>query len=77
MRAHAVQIIEGMCRVAKAFGAGVVLIVAGRQKHHMPYVQTWNNAVRSVRQAARTAEELGVFIGVKKMWAPITVLHPW
>ena len=67
VRAHAVDIVEGMCRVAKAYGAGAVLIVAGQQEAQTPFIQTWNQAVRSVRQAARTAEELGVEIGVENV----------
>jgi hexulose-6-phosphate isomerase len=66
-RARAVAIVEGMCRVAQAFHAGVVLIVAGQQESHTPFVQTWNNALRSVRRAARTAEELDVLIGVENV----------
>jgi L-ribulose-5-phosphate 3-epimerase len=64
-RAHAINIVEGMCRVAQAYGAGVVLIVAGQQEPHTPFVQTWNQAVRSVRRAARVAEELDILIGVE------------
>ena len=66
-RNHAIGIIEGMCRVAKAYGASTVLIVAGQQEPHTPFVQTWTQAVRSVRQAARVAEELGILIGVENV----------
>jgi len=66
-RNHAVNIIEGMCQVAQAFGASTVLIVAGLQEPHTPFVQTWDNAVRSVRRAARTAEELDILIGVENV----------
>ncbi len=67
VRAHAIGIIEGMCRVAKAYGAGTVLIVAGQQEPHTPFVQTWNQAVRSVRRAARVAEQLDIQIGVENV----------
>jgi L-ribulose-5-phosphate 3-epimerase len=66
-RAYAVHIVEGMCRVAQAYGASVVLIVAGQQEPHTPFQQTWNNALRSVRRAARTAEALDVQIGVENV----------
>jgi hexulose-6-phosphate isomerase len=66
-RIHAINIVEGMCRVAQAYGAGVVLIVAGQQEAHIPFVQTWNQAVRSVRRAARVAEELDILIGVENV----------
>jgi hexulose-6-phosphate isomerase len=67
VRAHAVSIVEGMCRVAKAYGASTVLIVAGQQEAHTPFVQTWNQAVHSVRQAARAAEALDILIGVENV----------
>jgi hexulose-6-phosphate isomerase len=66
-RAHAIGIVEGMCRVAKAFGAKTVPLVAGQQEPHTPFSLTWNHAVRSIRQAARTAEELGILIGVENV----------
>jgi hexulose-6-phosphate isomerase len=67
IRNHAVSIVEGMCRVAKAYGARTVLVVAGQQEPHTPFALTWNNAVRSLRQAARMAEELDVLIGVENV----------
>jgi L-ribulose-5-phosphate 3-epimerase len=67
VRRHAVDIVAGMCQVAKAYGAGKVLVVAGLQEPHTPYIQTWNNAVRSLREAARTAEAEGVLIGVENV----------
>jgi len=67
VRQHAIEIIEGMARVAKAYGAGVVLIVAGQQEAHTPFAQTWNHAVSSVQQAAQVAEQLAVQIGVENV----------
>lgn len=67
VRDHAVRIVEGMCRVAQSYGAGAVLVVAGQQEAHTPFALTWNNAVRSVRRAARVAETLNVQIGVENV----------
>ena len=67
MRRHAVEIVEGMCHVAKAYGAKRVLVVAGLQEPNTPYTLTWNNAVRSIREAARTAEQQGILIGVENV----------
>ena len=67
VREHAIRIVEGMCRVAQAYGASVVLVVAGQQEAHTPFALTWNNAVRSVRQAARVAEALNVQVGVENV----------
>jgi len=67
MRAQAIGIVEDMCRVAKAYGAKAVLLVAGLQEPHTPFALTWNNAVRSIRQAARTAERLDILLGVENV----------
>ncbi|CAN5857737.1 hypothetical protein BH10CHL1_BH10CHL1_31720 [soil metagenome] len=67
VRQHAIEIIEGMARVAQAYGAGVVLIVAGQQEAHTPFAQTWNNAVAAIQQVAQVAEQLGVQIGVENV----------
>ena len=67
MRRHAIQIVEGMCHVAKAYGAKRVLVVAGLQEPNTPYTLTWNNAVRSIREAARTAEKEGILIGIENV----------
>lgn len=67
MRAHAIQIVEGMCRVAKAYDAGSVLVVAGQQQAHTPFTLTWNHAAQSIRQAARVAEQMGIQIGVENV----------
>lgn len=67
VRQHAVGIIEGMARVAKAYGAGVALIVAGQQEAHTPFAQTWRHAVASIQQAAEAADQLGVQIGVENV----------
>lgn len=73
VRSHGVSIIQGMCRVAATYGARAVLVVAGQQEPDTPYKLTWDNAVRSVRVAARTAEEIGVLIGVEN--AGTSFLH--
>lgn len=67
VRSHGVSIIQGMCKVAATYGASAILVVAGQQEPHTPYKLTWDNAVRSVRAAARAAEELGVLIGVENV----------
>ena len=64
-RRRAVELAQGMCHVAKAYGAGAFLVIAGEPEPHTPLRLTWNNAIRSLRQVARTAEELDVLIGVE------------
>jgi L-ribulose-5-phosphate 3-epimerase len=67
MRRRGVELMKAMCRVAKAYGAKTILVVAGQQEPHAPMALTWNNAIRSLREAARTAEELGILIGVENV----------
>jgi L-ribulose-5-phosphate 3-epimerase len=67
VREAGIAITEGMCRVAKAYAAKTILIVAGQQESHTPFALTWDNAVRSIRRAAKTAEELDILIGVENV----------
>ena len=67
MRQHAIALANGMCRVAAAYGAKAILVVAGLQEPHTPFALTWDNAVRSLRALGQTAAECGVFIGVENV----------
>jgi L-ribulose-5-phosphate 3-epimerase len=66
-RRHAIDLAAGMCRVAAAYGAKTILVVAGLQEPHTPFALTWNNAIRSLREVGRTAEECGVLVGVENV----------
>lgn len=66
-RRRAKQIIYEGCRVARAFSAGVFLVVAGQQEPRTEYDRTYEAAVRSLRQAAEQVEDLEVVIGVENV----------
>ena len=66
-RRRAVDLAKGVCRVAAAYGARTILVLGGLQEPHTPFALTWNNALRSLREVARTAEELGVLVGVENV----------
>ena len=65
LRAKGLALVEQECRVAQAFGAGAILIVAGIQEPHTDYDRSYETAVATVRQAAASAEKYGVAIGVE------------
>ena len=65
VRQKGVNIIEQECRVAREFGARAILIVAGLQEPRTEYDRSYETAVRTVRKAARYAEDCGVIIGVE------------
>jgi hexulose-6-phosphate isomerase len=66
-RRYAVDLAKGTCRVASAYGARTILVLGGLQEAHTPFALTWNNAIRSLREVARVAEELGVLVGVENV----------
>jgi hexulose-6-phosphate isomerase len=66
-RRRAIELAKGACRVAAAYGARSILVLGGLQEPHTPYDLTWNNAVRSLREVARLAEELDVLVGVENV----------
>ncbi len=66
-RRRAVELAKGACRVAAAYGAKTILVLGGLQEPHTPYALSWNNAIRSLREVARLAEELGVLVGVENV----------
>ncbi|HEY3342626.1 MAG TPA: sugar phosphate isomerase/epimerase family protein [Anaerolineae bacterium] len=66
-RRRAVDLAKGVCRVAAPYGARTILVLGGLQEPHTPYALTWNNAVRSLREVGRLAEELGVLVGVENV----------
>jgi L-ribulose-5-phosphate 3-epimerase len=66
-RQRAVELAKGVCRVAAAYGARSILVLGGLQEPHTPFALTWNNAIRSLREVARVAEELGVLVGVENV----------
>jgi L-ribulose-5-phosphate 3-epimerase len=66
-RRRAVDLAKGACRVAAAYGARTILVLGGLQEPHTPFALTWNNAVRSLREVGRLAEELGVLVGVENV----------
>jgi len=67
VRRRAIDLGVGSCRVAAAYGAKTILVVAGLQEPHTPFALTWNNAIRSLREVARVAEDLGVLVGVENV----------
>lgn len=65
LRRKGVDVIEQECRVAKAFGAQAILVVAGLQEPRTEYQRTYETAVHTLREAAPYAHDLGITIGVE------------
>lgn len=65
VRRKGVAIIEQECRVAREFGARAILVVAGLQEPQTEYRRTYETAVRTLREAASYAHDLGITIGVE------------
>jgi L-ribulose-5-phosphate 3-epimerase len=65
LRRKGMTLIEQECRVAKAFGGQAILVVAGLQEPRTEYQRTYETAVRTLRQAAPYAQDMGIAIGVE------------
>jgi hexulose-6-phosphate isomerase len=67
VRQRGIEIIRDGCRVAQAFDAKVFLVVAGQQEPRTPYAKTYATAVATLREAASSAADLGITIGVENV----------
>lgn len=64
----AIEEIRAGLRTAKAIGAGHTLLTLGRLRPDLYYDEAYRNGVETLRQAAATAEQLGVDIAVEFVW---------
>jgi sugar phosphate isomerase/epimerase len=67
MRRRGLDLVRDGCRVAQAFGAPVLLILAGQQEPHTEYARTYAASVETVREAATIAAEMGIILGVENV----------
>jgi len=67
VREKGLGVIEEECRVAKGFGARVILVVAGLQEPRTEYNKTYETVVQTIRKAAEYAEDHGVVIGIENV----------
>jgi len=65
VRQKGISIIEQECRVAREFGARAILVVAGLQEPHTEYDRSYETAIRTIRKAAKYAEDCGITIGIE------------
>lgn len=64
----AIEDIKSGLRIAKTMGAGHVLLTLGRVSPENYYDDAYRNGVETLRQSAKTADELGVDIAVEFVW---------
>jgi hexulose-6-phosphate isomerase len=67
VRGRGMELIRQGCRVAQAYGARCVLILAGQQEPGLAYAQSYATAVASVQQAAEYAADRGIVLGVENV----------
>jgi len=68
VRAKGVDIVKKGCEAARELGARVLLVVPAVATAEMPYEKTWELAKNGVLQAAKTAQENSVILGVENVW---------
>ena len=67
LRQRGLETIQTGCRVAHAYGAGVLLVVAGLQEPGTDYAHSYETALTSMHEAAKYAADLGIVIGVENV----------
>lgn len=67
LRQRGLETVQSGCRLARALGARVFLVVAGLQEPGTEYARTYQTAVTSLRRAASYAEDAGVMLGVENV----------
>ena len=67
MRRKGLELVHDGCRVAQAYGAPVLLILAGQQEAQTEYTRSYTTSVETMRQAARIAADAGVTLGVENV----------
>lgn len=67
VRRQGLELVRNGCRVAQAFGAPVLLILAGQQEAQVEYARTYATSLETVRQAAAIAADTGVVLGVENV----------
>jgi L-ribulose-5-phosphate 3-epimerase len=67
VRHQGLEVIRQECRVARDYGAKVVLVVPGYQEPRTDYNLLYERSVESLQAAAKIAEEFGVTIGVENV----------
>ncbi|MGQ9501659.1 MAG: sugar phosphate isomerase/epimerase family protein [Anaerolineae bacterium] len=67
LRQRGLETIRVGCRVAQAFGARVLLVLAGQQEPRTEYTRSYDTAISTLRQAAHYAREAGITLGVENV----------
>ncbi|MEM3715772.1 MAG: sugar phosphate isomerase/epimerase family protein [Candidatus Bathyarchaeia archaeon] len=68
VRRKGVEIIRQGCEFASDIGAKVFLVVPAVATREVPYQDMWKISKESILEAARSAEDYGVIIGVENVW---------
>jgi L-ribulose-5-phosphate 3-epimerase len=67
VRRRGLELVRNGCRVAQAYGAPVLLVLAGQQEAQTDYARSYATSVETMREAARIAAEAGVTLGVENV----------
>jgi len=68
IRERGIEILRTGCEFAADMGASVVLAVPAVAVPEIPYQKTWELSKKSILEAASTAEDCGVYLGVENVW---------
>ncbi|NPV54597.1 MAG: TIM barrel protein [Firmicutes bacterium] len=69
VRRKGLEVVRAECEVASAFGAKVVLVIAGLPESGATYREQMDAAIRTLSEAGRIAAEYGVIVGIENVWS--------
>jgi sugar phosphate isomerase/epimerase len=67
LRRRGLALIGDGCRVAAAYGAPVLLILAGQQEPRTEYAQSYSTALDTIRKGADMAADMGVVLAIENV----------
>lgn len=68
VREEGLEGLKQCLRDAKRYGAGSILLVAGKVGKGTTYNECWTRSIAEIRKAIPLAEELGVTISIENVW---------
>jgi L-ribulose-5-phosphate 3-epimerase len=68
LREKGIEILKKGCEIASYLGAKIVLAVPAVAVSEASYQKTWELSKESILEAASTAQDHGVYIGVENVW---------
>jgi len=68
VRKKGIELVKQGCEIASDIGASVFLVVPAVATPEVSYHSAWEISKESITEAAKTAEDYGIIIGIENVW---------